>query len=161
MEYSCYTIYDRHTLADMSRALRKTVRKKTARRWWMAGCLLLVLGLSLLLEPGERLWFKAIILVAVVCLFVVQGWGDGLNALMAQRRMMPGSELCSSSFYGDHYECKISGATTSWEYVWEHPGHCGDPGLSCLCAGEKPRPGVFQTRVKGGHGGFLPQLPGA
>ena len=52
MEYSCYTIYDRHTLADMSRALRKTVRKKTARRWWMAGCLLLVLGLSLLLEPG-------------------------------------------------------------------------------------------------------------
>ena len=77
MEYSCYTIYDRHTLADMSRALRKTVRKKTARRWWMAGCLLLVLGLSLLLEPGERLWFKAIILVAVVCLFVVQGWGDG------------------------------------------------------------------------------------
>ena len=116
MEYSCYTIYDRHTLADMSRALRKTVRKKTARRWWMAGCLLLVLGLSLLLEPNERLWFKAVILVAVVCLFVVQGWGDGLNALMAQRRMLPGSELCSSSFYGDHYECKISGATTSWEY---------------------------------------------
>ena len=56
------------------------------------------------------------ILVAVVCLFVVRGWGDGLTALMAQRRMMPGSELCSSSFCGDHYECKISGATTSWEY---------------------------------------------
>lgn len=116
MEYTCHTIYDQNALEAMSRALRKTIRKKSARRWWMLGCLLLVLGLSLLLEPGERLWFKAVLLAVVVCLFVVQGWGDGLNALVARRRVMPGSELCSSSFYGDHYECKISGAVTRWDY---------------------------------------------
>lgn len=116
MEYTCHTIYDQNTLTAMSRALRKTIRKKSARRWWVVGCLLLVLALSLLLEPGQRLWFKAVLLVAVVCLFVVQGWGDGLNALIARRQALPGSELCSSTFYGDHYECKVAGAVTSWDY---------------------------------------------
>lgn len=116
MRYTCHTIYDQAALTAMARALRKTVLKKSSRRWWGVGWLVVALGVFALLNPQQSLPWKAANLVAVGLVLVLQLRRDSLRAWLAKKRALPGTELCSASFYPDYYECKVAGASTRWSY---------------------------------------------
>lgn len=116
MHYTCHTIYDQSALTAMARALRKTVLKKSSRRWWVVGWLVTALGVFALLNPQESLPLRLANLAAVILVLVLQFRRDSLRAWLAKKRALPGTELCSTSFYPDYYECKIAGASTRWSY---------------------------------------------
>ncbi|MDU6344976.1 MAG: YcxB family protein [Flavonifractor plautii] len=93
MEIICSTTYDRRALSALARALRKTVRRTRSRllRVW---CWVL-LGVSLL-----SAWVS---------------WGEwGTVALNGA--VVPGMEVCTVRFLEEHYETKIAGAATQWQY---------------------------------------------
>lgn len=116
MEYSCHTICDRRGMTALVRALRKTVRKKATRRIKILGWIICALAAMMLVVPDVSPPMRGLNFVALVVILVVQIWGDSINGWMAQRNVLPGAELWSTSFYPDHYECRIAGATTSWSY---------------------------------------------
>ena len=54
MEFTMESRYGKKTLADMSRALRKTTRKKSNRRSMIWAWVVLALSLLFFLTPGEE-----------------------------------------------------------------------------------------------------------
>lgn len=54
MEFTMESRYGKKTLADMSRALRKTTRKKSNRRSMIWAWVVLALNLLFFLTPGEE-----------------------------------------------------------------------------------------------------------
>ena len=53
--------------------------------------------------------------VAVLMLAVLLG-EDAINAFFARRNALPGMEVCTVRFLEEHYETKIAGAATQWQY---------------------------------------------
>ena len=116
MEIICSTTYDRRALSALARALRKTVRRTRSRLLRVWCWVLLVLSLlSAWVSWGE--WGTVALngAVAVLMLAVLLG-EDAINAFFARRNALPGMEVCTVRFLEEHYETKIAGAATQWQY---------------------------------------------
>lgn len=98
MEFHFTTYYDREALTDMSRALRKTVRKGHSTRSHIFGWIVAVIGLLLLLpldgQPFEISFKTIATAVAVLVLLFVLIKEDTINGYFALRRQLP--QLLSS-----------------------------------------------------------------
>lgn len=116
MEFTCKTVYDRRVLAAMSRALRKTLRKKIDRTLKIFSCVVSLIALITILDPKQSLWVRGVYSVLVFLMLFVQWKGDSLNAIFARRKALPGMEVCRTRFYPDYYESEITGAVTRWQY---------------------------------------------
>ena len=105
MEIICSTTYDRRALSALARALRKTVRRTRSR----------LLRVWCWVSWGE--WGTVALngAVAVLMLAVLLG-EDAINAFFARRNALPGMEVCTVRFLEEHYETKIAGAATQWQY---------------------------------------------
>lgn len=110
MEYTFKTTYDIDALTAMTRALRKTVRRKRSRRSHIFGWIVVVLVALLSLPRGEAYiidlqrvvtWLAA---AAIVITFLFE---DKLNALIAKRRMLPGLLSSTVSFAPEGY-CSVT-----------------------------------------------------
>ena len=97
MEFTCNTCYDRKALTAMSRAVRKTIRKKSSR--------LLHIYSWVALDSA-----------VILLLLLVQLKEDALNAFFARRQAMPRLEDCDTCFYSDYYETRFPGSVTQWQY---------------------------------------------
>ena len=117
MEFTFNTVYDQKAVTAMARGLRKTVRKKRSRRSHIFGWLviLLILLLTVPLDGGVEgrtiiTWAAgAMILVALL-------FEDKLNAWLARRRMMAGTDRATSIFTEEHYCSETAAGTTQWRY---------------------------------------------
>lgn len=116
MEFTCKTVYDRRVLAAISRALRKTLRKRIDRGLKVFAGVVTVIALITILDPAQSLWLRGLYGVLVFLMLFVEWKGDSLNAIFAKRKAMPGMEVCRSRFGPDGYETVVTGAATQWQY---------------------------------------------
>ena len=56
MEFACKTVYDHKMLAAMSKALRRTTRKKTSWCEWLLFLGLVVLALGTVMDASQSIW---------------------------------------------------------------------------------------------------------
>ena len=116
MEFTCNTCYDRKALTAMSRAVRKTIRKKSSRLLHIYSWVVIALCLlSIWVSWGDP-WYVALDSAVILLLLLVQLKEDALNAFFARRNALPGMEVCTVRFLEEHYETKIAGAATQWQY---------------------------------------------
>ena len=115
MEITCKTNYDRKTLAAMSLAARKTLRRRFDRLvriylWVVVALMAVSLWLSLDEPPSAALYA-----VFIALLVVIQLRQDAINAFFAHRRQVPGCEVSRTVFTrllrGD-----FLGAEAKWQY---------------------------------------------
>ena len=117
MEFACKTVYDHKTLAAMSKALRRTMRKKTSWCEWLLFLGLVVLALGTVMDASQSIWRRGIYLTVVVLVLFLQWKGDYLNAFFAKRKALPGTDVCRARFYPEFYETEIAGVQTQWQYT--------------------------------------------
>ena len=116
MEFTCKTVYDHRALAAMSRALRKTLRKRIDCGLKVFAGVVTVIALITILDPTQSLWVRGLYGILVFLMLFVQWKGDSLNAIFAKRKALPGTEVCRARFVPDHYETVTAGAATQWQY---------------------------------------------
>lgn len=120
MEFRFETKYDQKGLADMARALRKTLRKKRSRRshifgWCMVAlCLLLIAAQRMLDEPWT---FRDTLNLGVgAILMVILFTEDQVNAFFAKKKMLPGTSFAKSVFAEESYISATEAAATEFRY---------------------------------------------
>lgn len=120
MEFHFTTVYDRTCMTAMAKALRKTVRRKHSRRTHLFGCLLIfaVLLLWLPIFTGRRSadFGDIVSLIVIIVMAVVLWKEDRLNAMIAQKRMLPTSQRAEASFTDSGYRNVTAAAVTEWKY---------------------------------------------
>ncbi|MDO4812659.1 MAG: hypothetical protein Q3995_03950 [Eubacteriales bacterium] len=120
MEFHFTTVYDRACMTAMAKALRKTVRRKHSRRTNLFGYLLIafVLFLWLPIFTGRRSadFGDIVSLIVIIVVAVVLWKEDSLNALIAQKRMLPTSKHAEASFTDSGYRNVTDAAVTEWKY---------------------------------------------
>lgn len=117
MEFTCKTVYDHKTLAVMSKALRKTMRKKTTWCEWLLFLGLVVLALGTIMDASQNIWRRGIYLAVILLVLFLQWKGDYLDALFAMRKTKPGEEVRRARFYSDYFETEVAGVQTQWQYT--------------------------------------------
>ena len=142
MEITCKTNYDRKTLAAMSLAARKTLRRRFDRLvriylWVVVALMAVSLWLSLDEPPSAALYA-----VFIALLVVIQLRQDAINAFFAHRRQVPGCEVSLTVFHPDCYVVTFL------------------PGLLHSAPGEGQRPRASQGRPGGRRPGAVPGFPG-
>ena len=77
MEFACKTVYDHKALAAMSKALRKTMRKKRDWYVWLIFLGLAALALGTIMDATQSIWRRGlyltvILLVLFVTVFIIE-----------------------------------------------------------------------------------------
>ena len=116
MEFTCRTKYDLNTLTAMARAVRKTVRSERSvtsrhRGWFIAG----LFALSMWMSWGTA-WQIALTCAVAAVLALVSWKEDAINARLAMRAALPGTEVADALFRADCFLIKTAAAETSWQY---------------------------------------------
>lgn len=120
MEYIFETNYDKQTLKNMARIVRKTVRKKHSRRVHILGWAVVVFGILMLLPlrgGNTVIDFRKIMTgLAVAVIAVTLLFEDLLNGYFAEKRMLPGTKKSITKFTEDGYTSEVKAGTTEWKY---------------------------------------------
>ena len=120
MEFTFDTVYDQKAVTAMARGLRMTIRKKRSRRshifgWFVIGLVLLLTlpldGSPLVIEGRTVVTWAAGLLIFVTLLFE-----DRINAWLARRRMLAGTDRAVSTFTEDGYCTETAVGKTEWRY---------------------------------------------
>ena len=120
MEFTMESRYGKKTLADMSRVLRKTTRKKSNRRSMIWAWVVLLLNLLFFLLPGEDgfIWdWKRVLngIAALLMIFVVLRQ-DAINGFFARKHMLKGNGYSKVTFGEEGYTSSTENAMTQWNY---------------------------------------------
>lgn len=119
MNFTIETEYDQRSLAAMSRAIRKTVRKGRNLAAHILGFVAILFGMLMFVIGGRGIgavmssmatWF-ALLLILVMLFFE-----DRVNAYFAGRHMMSGMEHATTTFSDDGFTVKTSIAESDWHY---------------------------------------------
>ena len=120
MGFQFETDYDLDTLTAMGKGLRKTLRKKRSRRVHIFAAAVVVLGLAV---PIAKLLLHqplggndAVMLIAVIAVILTGSFEDRLNARVAKRRLLPGTQRAGAIFEDDGYTLKTNAAESKWQY---------------------------------------------
>ncbi len=120
MEFMFDTVYDQQAVTAMARGLRKTIRKKHSRRshvfGWIVIALVLLLtipldGTPLVIDGRTVLTWAAGLMVLIALLFE-----DKLNARIARKRMLAGTDRAVSTFTPQGYCSESAMGKTEWRY---------------------------------------------
>lgn len=120
MAFQFETEYNLQALSAMGKGLRKTLRKKRSRRVHIFAAVVIALGLLVLLaklllhQPVEGA--DAVTLIAVIAVILTGVFEDRLNARVAKRRLLPGTEHADTVFEDDGYTVKTGAAESKWQY---------------------------------------------
>lgn len=119
MNFVFETLYDIDALTVMARAVRKTTHKKHSSRsrkfaWIVIVIAILFVAATVIMDDvGANTVFTV---SAAVVMFVALVWEDRLNALIASKRMMKGSEKGVVTFYEDNYISATDVGITEFRY---------------------------------------------
>ena len=120
MEFTFETNYDMSSLTTMAKALRKTVRKKHNTRSRVLGWIVFALAVLLVysnFKNGFDLSPRIVLtLIAAVCLFVALLFEDKLNAYIARKRMLAGTEFAKTVFTDESFISETAVGKTIWNY---------------------------------------------
>ena len=120
MEFTMESRYGKKTLADMSRALRKTTRKKNDRRSMIWAWIVLLLNLLFFLVPGENGfvwdWKRVLNGGAALMMIVIILRQDAINGFFARKRMLKGNGYSRLALGEEGYTTSTENATTQWNY---------------------------------------------
>lgn len=120
MEFTFDTVYDQRAVTAMVHGLRKTIRKKHSRRSHIFGWLVIALILLLTLpQGGEPLAIEGRTVVtwaAGLVILVTLLFEDKINAWIARRRMMVGTDRATSVFTEESYSSETAAGKTQWPY---------------------------------------------
>ena len=109
MKFTFDTDYDQRALTAMARALRKTLRRKSSRTTRFFGLLIVALAVLLTVNVAAT-WLAAIVIVGVFFL------EDSINAYIAKRKMMLGTESAKSQFTDESYTTDTDVGVSEWNY---------------------------------------------
>lgn len=102
MRYTFETTYDQKALTAMAKCVRKTVRRKRSRRSHVLGWIVAALGILFPFIAGDDglvIDLKAVITwTAAAVMVIALLFEDRLNAYVARRRMIKGSEKANAVF---------------------------------------------------------------
>lgn len=120
MKFTFDTDYDQRALTAMARALRKTLRRKSSRTTRFFGLLIVALAV-LLTIPAAREGFELTVNVAATWLAAIVIVGvffleDSINAYIAKRKMMLGTESAKSQFTDESYTTETDLGVSEWNY---------------------------------------------
>ena len=120
MKFTFETDYNQRALTAMARALRKTLRRKSSRTSRFFGLLIVALAAILTIPAMDGdftltvniavTWLAAIVILAV---FLFE---DSINAYIAKRRMLLGTDSAKSSFMDDCYTSETQVGLSEWKY---------------------------------------------
>ena len=120
MEFRIETVYDARALYVMARTLRKTVRKKHSRRSRILGWALLILTalLTFPLDGGTMVWsfrtgVNLVVLLALLCVLLFE---DRINGFVAGKRMLRGTEHCTTVFEEEAYRSETELGESCFHY---------------------------------------------
>lgn len=120
MEFTFDTVYDQKAVTAMARGLRKTIRKKRSRRshvfGWGVIALVLLLTLPLDGEPMVIDGKTVITWAAGLFVFAALVFEDKLNAWIARKRMLAGTDRAVSTFTQAGYCSESAMGKTEWRY---------------------------------------------
>lgn len=120
MEVTFDTVYDQKAVTAMARGLRKTIRKKHSRRshvfGWGVIALVLLLTLPLDGEPLVIDGKTVITWAAGLFVFATLVFEDKLNAWIARKRMLAGTDRAVSTFTQEGYCSESAMGKTEWRY---------------------------------------------
>ena len=119
MEYSFKTVYDTEALTAMTRALRKTIRRKRSRRSHIFGWIIVVLVALLSLPHGEAYHIDAqriVTWLAAAAIVVTFLFEDKLNASIAKKRMLPGLLSSTATFAPEGYSSVTEMGSSEFSY---------------------------------------------
>lgn len=119
MEFRFETDYDQKGLTAMARAQRLSVRKKSSRRVHVFGWCVVILGILLIalsLKTHASWLLTSTLHAAVLVIFLTRFREDQLNARIAQRNLLPGTERAVSVFGPDGYVNTTAAAVTEFHY---------------------------------------------
>ena len=120
MEFRFETDYDQKGLTAMARAQRLSVRKKSSRRVHVFGWCVVILGILLiaLSLKTHASWSltSSTLHAAVLVILITRFREDQLNARIAQRNLLPGTERAVSVFGPDGYVNTTAAAVTEFHY---------------------------------------------
>lgn len=120
MEFTFDTVYDQKAVTAMAYGLRKTIRKKKNRRSRVFGCFVVALALLLTLPlDGEALVLKGRTIItwaAGLLVFVTLLFEDKINAWIARKRMLTGTDRAVTTFTQEGYCSETGMGRTEWRY---------------------------------------------
>jgi len=120
MEFIFDTVYDQKAVTAMAHGLRKTIRKRRSRRSHVFGWLViaLILLLTLPLDGGPLVIEGRTIITwaAGLLIFVTLLFEDKINAWVARRRMLAGTDRAVSVFGEEGYSSESAMGRTEWRY---------------------------------------------
>ena len=115
MKFTCHTVYRQKALTAMSRALRKTVQKKSCRSFRIYGWLCIALGISVVFS-ARWMWLRWLDGAALLLLAVSLIWGDAIDSFFARKLAAPGTEKVALSFSPEGYTAEDGTGVTRWSY---------------------------------------------
>lgn len=120
MEFIIETIYNQESITAMAKAMRKTVRRKRNKRTRIAGWIIIILALLLtipskdeefVLEANMIVTWIVVLIMGLVILFE-----DNINAYIAKKRMVMGTEKAVTEFKEESYISTTDMGKTEWYY---------------------------------------------
>ena len=116
MKFTFETDYNQRALTAMARALRKTLRRKSSRTSRFFGMLIVALA-AILTIPAMDGDFTLTVNIAVTWLAAIGILAeDSINAYIAKRRMLLGTDSAKSSFMDDCYTSETQVGLSEWKY---------------------------------------------
>lgn len=117
MKFSFETQYNAKTMAEMAKALRKTVRKKHSRRSHVFGWIIVVFALLLLLSEGFVPDFRSVVtLIAVFVILATLLFEDRINGYVAKKRLLPGTDTAVAVFSENGFVSTTDVGKSEWNY---------------------------------------------
>jgi len=120
IEFTFRTEYDPSAVAAMAKALRKTVRKNRSNRAMILGIFVVVLAILFSIPSQNETFVLSgrliITWLAAAAVIIVMIWQDQINGLLAQKRMLPGTNVSETVFSESEYTSLTQTGKTTWGY---------------------------------------------
>lgn len=122
MNISCETQYNQKAMTAMSKALRKTIRKKQNRRIHIFGWIIVAFALFLSCWTPEagfvllltRRSLITLVISAVLITFLL--CEDSINGYFARKRLKPGTEKASTVFKNNEFISRTKSDANTFTY---------------------------------------------
>ena len=120
MEFIFETDYDAKGISAMAEVLRKTVRKKRNKRTHIMGWLVILMAILLVIPAkGEEFVLESsdiVTWVVVIIMILVLIFEDKINAYIARKRMLKGTEKSTTTFKDESYTSKTQIGKSEFHY---------------------------------------------
>ena len=115
------TDYNMEALTAMAKCLRRTMRRKRSRRVHLFAAAALGIGLLSIIVTtagGEPLGASSVVtLLAMLVLILTTLFEDKLNAWVARKRLLPGTEHAAAAFEEDGYTSATGESESRFSYA--------------------------------------------